>query len=314
MYECLIKKYNEDGSTSYEYWCDEGKPRCPHTPIPEGAEYFICHEGVKYDGYNELYFFKDDFEMMHTVEFSDENSWSNANWCDEKGDKLEYMKEHYDSVVLWKREEELKPMKHFYPDDVIAVTESKSTKLWWFDNGMVSKPNDYLYTPWHSTYEQYLTDVPHTKLIYKREDKIVENEVMNEDDYLLTPLQACDVILSRTSVLQYQSTDGSWVDFKSNANKSNAQLYVILFNLDDTKFRIKPEWEYIPIEFSEVVDMLTNNRGNEVFINKEANLAEVENPLFYLQSTYHEKYSRVVEKQLTYDQWKNTIDLKTSLK
>jgi hypothetical protein len=301
MYECLIEKYKDDVKY-YEYYMNEhgAIPKTPHVKIPEGAEYLICHEKV-YD--KELVFNKNNFDYTWSITHN-YTKWENSNWDSIIGDRFEYMKEHYGSVVLWKREEELKPMKDFYPDDVLAVTESKSTKLWWYDNGMVSKPNDNLYQPWHSTYKQYLTDVPYTKLIYKREDKVMEITPVNEDIYLLTKLQACDVLLSRTSVLQYQSTDGDWVDFKSNANKSNAQLYVILFNLDDTKFRIKPELDHIPIEFCEVMDMLTDNRGNEIFINKEANLAQAENPLFYLQYHYHDKYSRVVEKQVTYDQWK----------
>lgn len=308
MYECLIKKYNEDGSTSYEYWCDEGRPRCPHIPIPEGAEYFICHEGIKHDGYNELYFFKDDFEVMHSVGFNDENSWSNSNWSNDEDDRLEYMKEQYGSVVLWKREEE---MKEKYPDDVVAVTQSKSVELWWYDNGMVSKPNDSLYLPWHSTYKQYLTDVSYTKLIYKREDKIVETKTLNEDKYLLTKLQACDVLLNEPEILQWESVDNSW--FNIDLNSFHVQN-IILDKESNRKLRIKPEWEHIPIEFSEVMDMLTDNKGNEVFINKEVNLAQAENPLFYLQYQYHDKYSRVVEKHITYDQWKNSVDLKTSLR
>lgn len=308
MYECLIKNYNRDGSISYEYWCDEGRPRCPHIKIPEGSEYFICHEGFKYELINELYFFKDNFEMMHTVGFSDENSWSNSNWSDDIDDRLEYMKEHYGSVVLWKREEE---MKEEYPDDVIAVTDW-GVILYWYDDGMIScgDNQERYYPEKNKTYESYIIESNGKgKIIYKRED-----ETMNEDKYLLTKLQACDVLLSRDSVLQYQSTDGSWVDFKSNANKSNAQLYVILFNLDDTKFRIKPESEHIPIEFCEVMDMLTEDRADEIFLSKNNRLVSLEKPLHYLTSYYHNKYSRVVEKQLTYNQWKNSVDLKTSLK
>lgn len=297
MYECLIKNYNADGSTSYEYWYDEGKPRCPHIPIPEGAEYFICHEGCHN---KELVFSKNNFEDVWLITY-DQTKWINSDWDDDIDDRLEYMKEHYGSVILWKREEE---MKEEYPDDVVAVTKCISTILCWYDDGLVSEQsNSAKYKPYHKNYQEYVADdsVFSKSIIYKREDKS-----MNEDNYLLTKLQACDVLLSRTSVLQYQSTDGSWVDFKPSANKSNAQLYVILFNLDDTKFRIKPEWEHISIEFSEVMDMLTDNRGNEVFINKEVNLAQAENPLFYLQYHYHDKYSRVVEKQVTYDQWKNS--------
>lgn len=304
MYECLIKNRNGDGSTSYEYWCDEGKPRCPHVPIPEGAEYFICHEGI----YNkELLFGKNNFDQIWSITFN-QTSWGNPLW-DDVGDRLEYMKEHYGSVVLWKREEE---MKEEYPDDVVAVTKCYSTILHWYDDGLVSEQsNGTKYKPYHKNYQEYVADdlVFSKSIIYKREDKL-----MFEDKYLLTKLQACDVLLSRTSVLQYQSPDGDWIDFKPSANKSNAQLYVILFNLDDTKFRIKPEWEHIPIEFCEVMDMLADGKVNEIFVSKGNQLSKLEKPLYYLQSNYHDKYSRVVEKQITYDQWKNSIDLEASLK
>lgn len=227
MYECLIKNRNGDGSTSYEYWCDEGRPRCPHIPIPEGAEYFISHKGD-----DELYFFKDNFEMMYTVVFGDTDSWENSNWDVSINDRLKYMKEHYGSVALWKRE----------------------------DNSM------------------------------------------NEDEYFLTKLQACDVLLNEPEILQCESTDGSWFDIDWT---SYPVQNIILDKESKCKLRIKPEWEHIPIEFSEVMDMLTDNKGNEVFINQEVNLAQAENPLFYLQYHYHDKYSRVVEKQVTYNQWKN---------
>lgn len=305
MYECLIKKYNDDGSISYEYYTNEydAIPKAPHIKIPEGAEYFICHEGC----YNkELIFSKNNFEDVWSITYN-QTQWINSDW-DDVGDRLEYMKEHHGSVVLWKREEE---MKDKYPDDVIAVTESKSAILWWYDNGMVSKPNDYLFNPWHSTYKQYLTDVPHTKLIYKREDKTMENEVMNEDDYLLTKLQACDVLLIEPEILQWESVDGSW--FNIDWNSFHVQN-LILDKESKYKLRIKPSLVHVPIEFSEVMDMLADGKVNEVFINKEVNLAQAENPLFYLQYQYHDKYSRVVEKHITYDQWKNSVDLKTSLK
>lgn len=292
MFECLIKKYNEDGSTSYEYWCDEGKPRCPHISIPEGAEYFICHEGC----YNkELIFSKNNFEDVWSVTYN-QTQWVNSDW-DDVGDRLEYMKQHYGSVVLWKREKE---MNKEYPDDVIAVTQNDDVVLYWYDDGKVR--SDYEIerrVPMHESYLNYLNEFPNAVVIYKREDI-----AMNENKYLLTKLQACEILLSRTSVLQYQSTDGSWVDFKPNANKSNAQLYTILFNLDDTKFRIKPEWEHIPIEFSEVVDMFVEDRANEIFISKNNKLIDLNQPFYYLKPHYHDKYSRVVEKQLTYDQWK----------
>lgn len=297
MYECLIKKHNSDGSTSYEYWCDEGRPRCPHIPIPEGAEYFICHEGIKYDGYNELYFFKDDFEVMHSVGFSDENSWSNSNWSNDEDDRLEYMKEQYGSVVLWKREE---VMNEEYPDDVVAVTKCYSTILYWYDDGLCSeKSNGAKYKPYHKNYQEYVADnsVFSKSIIYERKSK-----TMNEDEYLLTKLQACDVLLNEPEILQCESIDGSWFDIDWN---SFHVQNIILDKESNRKLRIKPEWEHIPIEFSEVMDMLTDNKGSEVFINKEVNLAQAENPLFYLQYQYHDKYSRVVEKQITYDQWKN---------
>lgn len=236
MYECLIKNRNGDGSTSYEYWCDEGRPKCPHIPIPEGAEYFICHEGC----YNkELIFSKNNFEDIWSITY-DQTQWINSDW-DDVGDRLEYMKEQYGSVVLWKREDKL----------------------------------------------------------------------MNEDKYLLTKLQACDVLLNEPEILQCESVDGSWFDIDW---KSYHVQNIILDKESKCKLRIKPSLEHVPIEFCEVIDMLADNRGNEVFINKEVNLAQAENPLFYLQYHYHDKYSRVVEKQVTYDQWKNSVDLKTSLK
>lgn len=305
MYECLIKNYNRDGSTSYEYWCDEGRPRCPHIPIPEGAEYFICHEGIKCDGYNELYFFKDDFEMMHTTGFSDDNSWSNSNWCDDSCDRLEYMKEHYGSVVLWKREEE---MKEEYPDDVVAVTKCISTILYWYEDGLVSEQsNGIKYKPYHKNYQEYVDDnsVFSKSIIYKREDN-----TMNEDKYLLTKLQACDVLLNEPEILQCESIDGSWFDIDWN---SYHVQNIILDKESNRKLRIKPSLEHIPIDFCEVMDMLADGKVNEIFVSKVNQLSKLETPLYYLQSTYHDKYSRVVEKQLTYDQWKNSVDLKTSL-
>ncbi|CAH1066762.1 Uncharacterised protein [Acinetobacter phage MD-2021a] len=237
MYECLIKNYNADGSTSYEYWCDEGRPRCPHIPIPEGAEYLLCHEGVSNE---ELIFGKNNFEYNWSVTYSD-TKWNKSIWDGHIIDRLEYMRRRYGSVVLWKR------------DDI----------------------------------------------------------VMNEDKYLLTKLQACDVLLNEPKILQCESVDGSW--FNIDWNSFHVQN-LILDKESKYKLRIKPSLVHVPIEFSEVMDMLADGKVNEVFINKEVNLAQAENPLFYLQYQYHDKYSRAVEKHITYDQWKNSVDLKTSLK
>lgn len=227
MYECLIKNYNRDGSTSYEYWCDEGRPRCPHIPIPEGAEYFICHEGC----YNkELIFSKNNFEDVWSMTYN-QTQWINSNWDDNVSARLEYMKEHYGSVVLWNRD-----------------------------------------------------------------------EPMNEDDYLLTKLQACDVLLNEPEVLQCESIDGSWFDIDWN---SYHVQNIILDKESNRKLRIKPSLEHIPIEFCEVMDMLADGKVNEIFVSKGNQLSKLETPLYYLQYRYHDKYSRVVEKQITYDQWKN---------
>lgn len=233
MYECLIKKHNEDGSTSYEYYSNEydAIPKAPHIKIPEGAEYLLCHEGVCS---KEVVFNKNNFEEMWSVTY-DDTTWGSSNWDGVDDDRLEYMKAYYDSVVLWKR----------------------------------------------------------------------EDKSMNEDIYLLTKLQACEVLLSRTSVLQYQSTDGGWVDFKPSANKSNAQLYTILFNLDDTKFRIKPESYHEPIEFCEVMDMLSEGKYKEVYVNKRQTLNLLNNPMQYLAKKYHDSYSKLIQNNITYDQWKN---------
>lgn len=238
MYECLIKKYNEDGSVSYEYYSDEydAIPEAPHIRIPEGAEYFICHEGC----YNkELIFSKNNFEDIWSITY-DQTQWINSD-LDDVGDRLEYMKEQCGSVVLWKREDKL----------------------------------------------------------------------MNEDKYLLTKLQACDVLLNEPEILQCQSINGSWFDIDwTSYHVQN----LVLDKESNTKLRIKPSLEHVPIEFCEVMDMLADGKVNEIFVSKGNQLSKLETPLYYLQSTYHDKYSRVVEKQVTYDQWKNSVDLKTSLK
>lgn len=239
MYECLIKKYNQDCSTSYEYWCDEGKPRCPHIPIPEGAEYFICHEWNKYEGIDWLCFFKDDFEHMWCIT-NEDVKWSNSNWDGSVIDRLKYMKEHYGSVVLWERD-----------------------------------------------------------------------EGVNDDKYLLTKLQACDVLLNEPEILQCESINGSWFDVDwTSYHVQN----LILDKESNRKLRIKPSLEHVPIEFCEVMDMLADGKVNEIFVSKGNKLSKLVAPLYYLQHHYHDKYSRVVEKHITYDQWKNSVDLKTSLK
>lgn len=135
-------------------------------------------------------------------------------------------------------------------------------------------------------------------VLWKRDDI-----VMNEDKYLLTKLQACDVLLNEPEILQCESIDGSWFDIDWN---SHHVQNIILNKESKYKLRIKPSLVHVPIEFSEVMDMLADGKVNEVFINKEVNLAQAENPLFYLQYHYHDKYSRVVEKQVTYNQWKNS--------
>lgn len=227
MFECLIKNRNKDGSTSYEYWFDEGKPRCQHIPIPEGAEYFICHKGD-----DELYFFKDNFEMMYTVVFGDTDSWENSNWDVNINDRLKYMKEHYGSVALWKRE----------------------------DNSM------------------------------------------NEDEYFLTKLQAYDVLLNEPEILQCESTDGSWFDIDwTSYHVQN----IILDKESKCRLRIKPSLEHVQIGYFEVMEMLADGKVDEIFVSNGNQLSKLETSLYYLQSKYHDKYSRVVEKQITYDQWKN---------
>lgn len=257
MYECLIKKYNDDGSTSYEYWCDDGKPRCPHIPIPEGAEYFVCHDGLSH---KPLIFNKEDFEYMWCVDDKD-IKWTNSNWDDNVNDRLDYMKKTYGTVVLWKREDD---MKDEYPDDVIVVTQNDDTILYWYSDGKVrSEYESERRLPMHKSYLNYLNDFPNAIVVYKREDKL-----MGEDEYLLTKLQACDVILSRTSVLQYQSTDGSWVDFKPSANKSNAQLYTILFILDVTSNLFLSQY-YFSTDHKLIVSLpLVNiSHGNDIVNN-----------------------------------------------
>lgn len=291
MYECLIKNRNGDGSTSYEYWCDEGRPKCPHIPIPEGAEYFICHEGC----YNkELIFSKNNFGDAWSVTY-DQTKWINSDWDDDIDDRLEYMKEHYGSVILWKREEE---MNEEYPDDLLVVTQNNDTILYWYDDGKVR--SDYEIerrVPMHKSYLNYLNEFPNAIVVYKREDKL-----MFEDEYLLTKLQACDVLLNEPEILQCESVDGSWFDIDW---KSYHVQNIILDKESKCKLRIKPSLEHVPIEFCEVMDMLADGKVNEIFVSKGNQLSKLETPLYYLQYRYHDKYSRVVEKQVTYDQWKN---------
>lgn len=240
MYECLIKKYDEDGSVSYEYYTNEHDaiPKAPHIKIPDGAEYLLYHEGVSNE---ELIFGKNNFEYNWSVTYSD-TKWKKSIWDGHIIDRLEYMRRRYGSVVLWKRED-------------IA---------------------------------------------------------MNEDEYFLTKLQACDVLLNEPEILQCESVDCSWFDIDCT---SYHVQNLILNKESNRKLRIKPSLEHVPIEFSEVMGMLTDGRVDEIFISKVNQLSKLETPLYYLQHHYHDKYSRVVvEKRITYDQWKNIVDLKISLK